>query len=362
MTTAEQLPATRSLTVREETKPFILIAAVAAGILLNRAAGGTLRHYGWIVRVGLFMVIFAVMAFVEITGVGAAFRKRKPTTIAIITNYVIVPLFAWGLGWLVLRHHPDLWAGVILYTLTPCIGWYLIFIDLAEGNMDWGLAMLPIDVVLQTLLLPIYLWLLIGKVIPIDPITLMRSVTLFLLLPFAAAYITRAVLRGTRGPGYVNGPYKHVISELKLWALVAVVIGIFATQPRLENAQLRQVGLIIATITAFFIGLFILALAIGRTFKLGYPDTTTMVFEITARNSESVIGIAAVVFAGRPLVTLAILIGPAIELPVLLALTKIMLRLRTTWSWPMAKCGCDQPRENWYEAQQDTLKAGAGST
>ena len=109
---------------------------------------------------------------------------------------------------------------------------------------------------------------------------------------------------------------------------------IFTTQPRLENAQLRQVGLIIATITLFFVGLFILALTIGRVFKLGYPDTTTMVFEVTARNSESVIGIAAVVFAARPLVTLAILIGPVIELPALLVLTKIMLQLRTRWAWP----------------------------
>lgn len=127
--------------------------------------------------------------------------------------------------------------------------------------------------------------------------------------------------------------------NLKLWALVAVVIGIFATQQRLENSHLRQVGLIIATITAFFFGLFIIALTIGRILKLSYQDTTAMVFETTARNSESVIGIAAAVFAGRPLVTLAILIGPVIELPVLLALTKIMLRLRTIWTWPCAVLG-----------------------
>ena len=80
--------------------------------------------------------------------------------------------------------------------------------------------------------------------------------------------------------------------------------------------------------------LLILALTIGRVFGLGYPDTTTMVFEVTARNSESVIGIAAIVFAARPLVTLAILIGPVIELPALLVLTKVMLQLRTRWTWP----------------------------
>jgi ACR3 family arsenite efflux pump ArsB len=124
------------------------------------------------------------------------------------------------------------------------------------------------------------------------------------------------------------------MSELKLWALAAVVLGIFATQPRLANSDLGQVGLIIVTITLFFLGVFAIALAIGRTFKLGYADTTTMVFEITARNSESVIGIAAVAFAGQPLVTLAIVLGPIVELPVLLAVTRVMLRLRQRWTWP----------------------------
>jgi arsenite transporter len=322
------------LSVRDEAKPFTLIAAVAAGIGLNRVAGRSLAGYHWIVQAGLFLVIFSIMAFVEVRGVGQAFRRLKPTALAVMTNFVIVPLFAWSLGWLLLRHYPDLWAGVILYTLTPCIGWYLIFIDLAKGNMEWGLAMLPIDIVLQLLLLPVYLWLLIGNVVPIDISTLVRSVGAFLVLPFAAAYATRSLLIAWRGRAFTYGPYKHVMGELKLWALVAVVIGIFATQPRLARSELGQVGLIIATITLFFLGVFVIALTIGRTFKLGYADTTSMVFEITARNSESVIGIAAIAFAGRPLVTLAILIGPIVELPVLLALSRTMLRLRQRWMWP----------------------------
>ena len=328
------VPRKGRLTVRDETKPFILIAAVAAGIILNRTAGGSLHRFTWLVNVGLFLVIFSIMAFVEIAEVGRAFRKVKPTALAVTTNYVIVPLFAWSLGWLLLRNYPDLWAGVILYTLTPCIGWYLIFIDLARGDMDWGLALLPIDITLQILLLPLYLWLLVGKVVAIDTVTLVRSVAVFLLLPLAAAYLTRTLLVRWRGKDFTYGPYKHAMGEVKLWALVAVVAGIFATQPKLENAQLGRVGLIIATIILFFVGLFGLALTMGRTFRLGYADTTTMVFEVTARNSESVIGVAAVAFAGHPLVIFAILIGPIVELPALLLLTKLMLHLRARWHWP----------------------------
>lgn len=323
----------QTLSVRDEAKPFILIAAVAVGIALNRAADGSLAQFYWLVEIGLFLGVFSIMAFVEIRGVGRAYRKAKPTALAVTTNYVVVPLLAWSLGWLLLRDHPDLWAGVILYTLTPCIGWYLIFIDLAKGNMDWGLAMLPIDITLQLLLLPVYLWLLVGRVVPIDTLTLVRSITVFLVLPFTAAYVARTVLVRWRGQKFTHGPYRRTMGEVKLWALVMVVIGIFATQPTLESSELGRVGLIITTIIIFFLAVFALALVTGRVFGLDYADTTTMVFETTARNSESVIGVAAVAFAGRPLVIFAILLGPVVELPVLLALSRTMLHLRHRWTW-----------------------------
>jgi ACR3 family arsenite efflux pump ArsB len=324
---------TRTLSARDERKPVVLIAAAIVGLGTNRATDGSLTEFDWIVRIGLFGVIFAVMAFVEIGAVGHAFRKGKPTAIAVTTNFVVVPAFAWALGWMVLRDFPDLWAGVILYTLTPCVGWYLIFIDLAHGNADWGLAMLPIDVVLQIVLLPIYLSVLIGTVVPIDTMTVVRSVGGFLVVPSVAAAVTRRLLVRWKGREFTYGSYKHAIDEVKLWALVAVVVGVFATQPRLANTDLARVGLIIATISLFFLGIFAIALAIGRAFRLGYADTTAMVFELTARNSESVVGVAAVAFAGRPLVMLAIVVGPIVELPALLGLSRVMLQLRTRWRW-----------------------------
>ena len=78
------------------------------------------------------------MVSVEIKDVGRAFRKVKPTAVALFINFVFVPLFAWTLGWLFLRSYPDFWMGAILYALTPCIGWYLIFTDIAKGDVSWG--------------------------------------------------------------------------------------------------------------------------------------------------------------------------------------------------------------------------------
>jgi ACR3 family arsenite efflux pump ArsB len=322
------------LSVRDEAKPFVLLAAILVGIAVNRLLHGQLAHLSWIANIGLFAVMYTVMAFVEISDVAVAFRKVKPTVLALVTNFVFTPLFAWVLGWLVLRPYPDLWAGVILYTLTPCIGWYLIFTDLAHGDVPWGVSLLPWNLVLQILLLPLYLWLLVGKVVPTSAGTLFASVALYLLAPFALGYVVRETLVKTRGRRWAYGAYKTFIGEVKMWALALLVVAIFAFQPSFGNLALARIGLIIAVISLFFVGLFILSLAVGRLFHLGYADTTTLVFTTTARNSESVIGVAAVAFAGHPLVLMAILIGPVIELPALLGLTRLMLWLRTRLRWP----------------------------
>ena len=319
---------TSALSVEDKQKPFILIAAILVGIILNRFVGGVAQSLYGLVNIGLFLVIFAIMLFVEVKDVGKAFTKVKPTTLALLTNFVFTPFFAWFLGWLFLRNYPDLWAGVVLYKLTPCIGWYLIFIDLAEGDVPWGVALLPWNLVLQIALLPVYLWLLVGQVVPVDALELLRSVAIFLLLPFGLGWLVRSAVLRWRGKDWTYGPFKHTMGEVKLWALVAVIIGIFASQSALSLNDLGRVALLIFVISLFFVSMFVIGLLVGRLGRLGYEDTTTLVFTTTARNSEAVLPVAAAAFPGHPLVVFAILIGPIVELPVLLFLSRAMLWMK----------------------------------
>jgi ACR3 family arsenite transporter len=198
----------------------------------------------------------------------------------------------------------------------------------------WGVSLLPWNLVLQIALLPVYLWVLVGKVVPVSAVTLLASVGLYLIAPFALAYAARVLLVRWKGREWVYGPYQHAISEVKLWALAALIVAIFAFQPSFGGLGLARIALIIAATIVFFTGLFALSLTVGRRFRLGYPDTATLVFTTTARNSESVIGVAAVAFAGHPLVLVAILLGPVVELPALLGLARLMLTLRTRLRWP----------------------------
>jgi len=350
--------AANRLSTRDEVKPYILIAAIVIGIVVNGLVNGRLVSWQWVSDIAIFAVMFAVMAFVEVKDVAVAFRKVKPTALALVTNFVFTPLFAWGLGWLILRQYPSLWAGVILYTLTPCIGWYLIFTDLAQGDVPWGVSLLPWNLVLQILLLPLYLWLLVGKAIPTSAATLFASVGLYLVAPFVLAYAVRLLLLRRKGRDWAYGPYKHAIGEIKMWALAVLVITIFAFEESFGGIALLQIGLIIGVISLFFVGLFVLSLTVGRRFHLGYQDTATLVFTTTARNSESVIGVAAVAFAGHPLVLVAILVGPVVELPALLVLSRVMLRLRTALRWPDVPTrgsAPGAPTENAVQAPADPL-------
>ncbi len=322
------MPNAVSLSVKDKEKPLVLILAVLAGLLLNRFLGGGAAWLIWIVEIGVFFVIFAVMLPVEITEVSRAFHKIKPTALALFVNFVFIPIFAWALGWLFLRNEPDFWAGVILYTLTPCIGWYLIFIDLAQGDVPWGMALLPWNITLQIVLMPFYLYFLVGQVLPLDLSALARSVILYLFLPFVLAYALQKFVIARRGRDYFFGPVKRFMGEVKLWSLVVVIVAMFASQSALGAGDIGRIALIVGVIALFFLTLFLFVLVIGKGARLTYAENATLAFTTTARNSEAVIGVAISAFPGHPLVYFAIILGPVVELPVLLLIAQLLLRLK----------------------------------
>ena len=317
-----------ALSTKDKEKPFILMGAAVAGLVIQHLIGEAVPALLYVTEIGVFLVILAVMLPIELTDVGQAARRVKPTALAIFINFVFIPLFAWAAGWVVLRQYPDFWVGAILYTLTPCIGWYLIFTDIAKGNVAWGIALLPWNVVLQVLLLPVYLYLLVGKVIPVDFWALSRSVGLYLVAPFVLSFVIRRAIIATRGRDYFQGSFKQVLGPVKLWALVLVIVSMFVSQSPIGLSELSTVGLLIVFLIGFFLALFLIAVLAGRVFGLSYEDNATLAFTTTARNSEAVIGVAVSAFPGHPLVYLAIILGPIVELPMLLLIARMMLVLK----------------------------------
>ena len=325
-----------SLSRKDTQKPFILIAAMAVGVAIQMFIGQAVAGLMIVTQLGIFATLTAIMVPIEVSDLGAASRKLKPTAIALFVNFIIIPAFAWSLGWLVLRNYPDLWVGAVLYTLTPCIGWYLIFTDIAQGNTAWGVALLPWNVTFQMLLLPVYLYLLVGRVIPVGMGVLFESIGLYLIAPAVLSIVIRRAIIAARGRAYFDGRFKAGLGKFKLWALVAVIISMFVSQNPLSLSDLKATGLLIALLVAFFAALFALALLTGRVFRLTYEDNATLAFTTTARNSEVVIGVALAAFPGHPLVYMAIILGPIVELPVLLLIAQVLLSWRAWIGVPAA--------------------------
>ncbi len=317
-----------ALSTKDKEKPFILIGSAILGIIIQNILNTDLPFMTYLVEVGVFLVILAVMLPVEIKDVGGAFKKIKPTIIVLIINFILIPIFSWSMGWLILKNYPNFWVGAILYTLTPCIGWYLIFTDIAEGDVAWGISLLPWNITLQIVLMPLYLYFLVGKVIPIDFYALLRSVILFLVAPFLIGFIIQKFIIKFKGQDYFYVKFKKTLGEIKLWALVIVILSMFISQKSLTYSEISKVGLLLIFLIIFFFVLFLFVVLIGRLFNLGYADTVTMAFTTTARNSEAVIGLAIAAFPGHPLVYMAIILGPIVELPLLLIIAKIIMQFR----------------------------------
>ena len=192
MTVESATPSTsteRRLGLTDRLQPVLLLGAIGVGLGIGRAAPGLAGLASNTVSIGVFILIALVMLNVNPRNVASVYRRTRFLTAAIVLNFVVNPIIAWVLGSVFLAHEPDLRVGLLLFLVTPCIGWYLIFTELAGGDAELGVGLLGINVILQIALLPVYLAVFIGDTAGLDVATILRSVAIYLVLPalFAAA-------------------------------------------------------------------------------------------------------------------------------------------------------------------------------
>lgn len=312
----------------DRLQPLMLIGSIVIGLGLSKAAPGFADAMEPAISIGVIALIFLVMLNVDMTGVSRAFAQRKFLVVAVTINFVLNPVIAWGLGAFFLQDEAELWAGLILFLVTPCIGWYLIFTEIAGGDATLGVSLLAINVALQLLLLPVYLWLFAGRVLTLDVTTIATSLGTYLLTPFLAAAAARWLLK-SRGRSVAAVESRYRLSHVKTAALVIVIVAMFASQGDVLFDNPSVVWKIAPPIAAFFAIAFAVALVVARLTGLPYEQTALLVFTTTSRNSEASLAIAVTAFAS-PLVALTVVIGPVIELPLLVLMVRGLLALRPT--------------------------------
>lgn len=302
----------------ERLEPLLLLSAMAVGLGLSRAAPALAAQAERAISPALILVLLAVFYRAPLERLRAAFGHRRYLVAALGVNFLLCPLVAYGLGWLFLRDEPALWVGLVLVLVTPCTDWYLVFTSLARGDVPLNLALLPWNLVLQLTLLPLYLYGLTRAVLPLDVGLAGRSLLLYVVLPLALA-------QGLRK--FFSGPASEQrMVWLQYAALAALLVAMFAHQGRAVLEQPQVLGRLLPPLGLYFLLLALAAAAVGRWLSFSPPTRAALVSTACARNSPLTLSLALVLFPAYPLVALAQVLEPLVELPVLIVLAAWLRR------------------------------------
>jgi ACR3 family arsenite transporter len=319
-------------TLFERLQPVLILLSVAVGLGLAPINGMANIASGVIVPL-LGMMLYATFLPLSLRRFGWSWKKANVTAASLITNFVWTPLLAWGLGALFLQTHPDLWVGLIMLLVTPCTDWYIVFTSVAKGDVALATALLPLNLVLQVLLLPLYLLLFAGTLVELTLGQLVEGILWVLLLPLGLAMLTC----WGQTQGYFPRPITSVLNRAETVQVISLNLAIVAIFAAEGSALVQNPDLLLLLLLplGLFFGInFALGLVIGRYFRFSYPELACLSCTTLARNSPLSLAIAASAFPHRPLIAIALIIGPLIELPVLALVSQTLLWIRCRELWP----------------------------
>ncbi|MEW6224705.1 MAG: bile acid:sodium symporter [Chloroflexota bacterium] len=300
------------------TPPIDAIKAIAAGTFEVTVPNAISLG----VPIGLFAMMYPAMTNVRLGEVGDAFRSPRQLAVVLAFNYLVAPFLMFALA-NALVADPELRTGLVLYGLAPCIAMVIIFTFLAKGNTPMALVFVALNSVAQMLLIPVYARLLIGDV-SFDVTVVAQSVVLYLGLPLVLGVATRMAVVRRRGEAGMDA-LKPALNGVSILGLLFTLIVMFALKGDLILERPAIVVEMAIPMTLFFVLMFFSVLLVGARLRFPYRDAVAVAFNATGRDFEIAIAIAITAFS--PTVALATVVGPLIEVPVMLFLVWSAMRL-----------------------------------
>jgi ACR3 family arsenite transporter len=265
---------------------------------------------------GLFMMIYPAMANIRFEDLGKAVRSPKQLLIVIFFNYAIAPFFMLLLAKVFLSGEPDLYTGLVLYGIAPCIAMVIVFTYLAAGNGPLAIILVAVNSIIQMILIPVYAKLLLGEIV-FDVWVVGESVVLYLGIPLVAGILTRFLGVKRFGEEWFH-KLKFYLDTLSIAGLLFTLVVMFALKGDLILKRPVLIIQMAIPMTIFFWVMFVVVYLTGWKTGLNYEDAVAVGFNSTGRDFEIAIAIAITAFS--PAVALATVIGPLIEVPVMLVL------------------------------------------
>jgi arsenite transporter len=307
----------------EKLYTFIIFLAVIIGIVLGQVGIVSENAESFIVPL-LMAMLYITFLQIPLEEVRESFKNIKFTFTSLLINFAWTPILAWLLAMFFLGDSPALYIGFIMLMVTPCTDWYLIFTGIAKGNAALSTALLPLNLLVQLLLLPMYLLVFRGTRGIIEFGFLMESVLLVLIIPFVMAVISKMVLRKKKR---LREKLISKLTSLPILFLGLAILAMFASQGRLLMANIELLWQITVPILLFFIVNFFVGQSIGKLMGFRSADRISLSLTTLARNSPVALAVAMTAFPDQPLIALTLVMGPLLELPLLVVVSQVLLFL-----------------------------------